>query len=245
MKQQSIEYTDRQDKLIGQLIYNDNDQKMENRPTVIVFPAFEGLGEFAINYGHRLAEKGYVAFVADVYGEGKTADTIEDCMQLITPFLNDRALVRRRATLAFDTAVQLAPVNQNNIASIGFCFGGLCALELARAGTSIKATVTAHGVLQASDLPTEKMLGKFLILHGFKDPQVPPTELTGFAKEMEAAHVDDWTFIFFGNAMHSFTDIKTGTFDPAKEAQMGRAYHEIAAHRSFRYAIDLFNEVFS
>ena len=241
MKQQPIEYLDNQDKLIGQLIHDD--QQTVKRPSIILFPAFEGLGEFAIDYGHRLAEKGYVTFVADMYGEGKTADTIDGCMQLITPFLEDRRLVRRRAILAFETAIQLAPVDKDKIGSIGFCFGGMCALELARAGMPIKATVTAHGVLQPSDLPTENMAGKFLILHGFKDPQVPPTELINFAKEMEAANVEDWTFTFFGNAMHAFTDPKTGTFDAAKEVEMGRAYNEITAHRTFRYATDLFDEV--
>ena len=240
MQQQAIEYVDKNDKLIGQFVHDD--QVPGKRPTVILYPAFEGLSQFSTDYAHRLAEKGYAVFVADIYGNGDTADTIEGCMTLITPFLSDRALVRRRSLAAFDVASKLDLVDTNTIGSLGFCFGGMCALECARSGAPVKSTLTAHGVLQKSDLPSKKMRGAFLILHGYQDPQAPPDSLLGFAEEMKAADVDDWTFTFFGTAQHSFTDPKTGTFDPEQEKKMGRIYHKVVAERTFRYVVDFFDE---
>jgi dienelactone hydrolase len=58
---------------------------------------------------------------------------------------------------------------------------------------------------------------------------------------MEESNVD-WTFTFFGNAKHSFTDPGTGSFDPAKEKKMGRVYDKTAAERTFRYGVDFFRE---
>lgn len=241
MHQDILEYSDGDQKLIGQLIYKDKAAK--NQPAIIVFPAFEGLSEFAINYAKQLADKGYVVFAADMYGDGKTSETIDGCIELITPFLKDRSLVRRRALLAHETLSKIDFIDNTKIGAIGFCFGGMCVLEAVRAGANIKAAVTAHGVLAKSDLPTEKISSSILILHGFKDPQVPPDSLKTFADEMEAENVDDWTFTFFGNGKHSFTDPKTGSFDAAKEKEMGREYNPIAAERTFRYAVDFFDEL--
>src|SRR5690606_12146160 len=142
-----------------------------------------------------------------------------DCFKLITPFLQNRNLVRDHALAAFNTVSNLDRVAKNKIGAIGFCFGGMCMLEVARSGAALKAGVSAHGVLKQSDLKTHPITSKLLILHGYQDPQVPPDQLNDFAKEMYAAHNDDWTFTFFGNGKHSFTDPKTGTFDAKKEAE--------------------------
>lgn len=240
MQQETIEYYDDKQKLIGQLIFDA--KATQKKPIIIIFPAFEGIGEFSIEYGKRLAEAGFVSFVADMYGDGKSTDTIEGALELISPFLKDRELVRRRATLAFTTAAGIDQADSKHIGTIGFCFGGMCALEVARSGADLKALVSAHGVLKKSDLPTEPINAKLLILHGYKDPQVPPNSLTAFADEMEEANVNDWAFMFFGNAKHSFTDPKTGTFDAEKEAEMGREYDAFAAKNSFHFAVDFFKE---
>lgn len=241
MKQTSINYFDGEQKLIAELIYDE--QQTVLQPGIIVFPAFEGRGDFAINYGRDLAQQGYTVLVADMYGDAKVATTIEDCFALITPFLNDRALVRRRAVLAYKALAEQKNIDQNRLGAIGFCFGGMCALEVARSGENIAAVVTAHGVLQKSDLPTHLIKAGILVLHGYKDPQVPPQVLKAFAEEIQEAGVRDWMFTFFGDAKHSFTDPKSGTFDPQKEKEMGREYNAIAAKRSFRLAVDFFNEL--
>lgn len=241
MEHQSIAYYDGDQKLIGALIQNGASNTPQ--PAIIVFPAFEGRGAFALQYGERLAQLGYVVLVADMYGDAAVETTIDGCFARITPFLQDRALVRRRALLALQTLCDNSQVKQDCIGAVGFCFGGMCALEIARSGANLAAVVSAHGVLTQSNLPTQAITSKILVLHGYQDPQVPPTVLPDFAAEMQTAGVTDWTVTFFGGAQHSFTDPKTGTFDPQREREMGRAYHRIAAERTFRYTVDFFAEV--
>ena len=240
MKSISIDYFDGSQKLIGELFCNESQSALQ--PSILLFPAFEGRGDFALDYAKKLAEKGYCVFVADMYGDAKIGHTIEDCFALIGPFLQDRELVRRRALLAFETLLKQKNTNPEKIGAVGFCFGGMCVLELARSGAKLRAGVSMHGVLAKSALPTLAIQSKLLILHGFQDPQVPPTQLQGFAEEMASVHVDDWTFTFFGDAKHSFTDPKTGTFDPEKEKVMGREYNRAVADRSLQYALDFFRE---
>lgn len=238
MNSKIIEYFDGSQALIGELFFEGQGKQ----PTIIVFPAFEGRGSFAVNYAKDLVKQGFAAFVVDMYGDAEVAETIDDCFKLIGPFLQDRSLVRRRAQLAYDALIKETAVDANKLGAVGFCFGGMCVLELVRSGANLRAGVSMHGVLGKSDLPTLPFKTKLLILHGYQDPQVPPSSLQQFAEEMSSVQVYDWIFTFFGDAKHSFTDPKTGTFDPQKEVQMGRAYNEAAAKRSFRYAVDFFKE---
>ncbi|MDP1575099.1 MAG: dienelactone hydrolase family protein [Coxiellaceae bacterium] len=240
MKNISIDYCDGSQKLIGELFYNE--AQSDQQSAILLFPAFEGRGDFSLDYAKKLALQGYTVFVADMYGDAKVSHTLEGCFELIAPFLQDRALVRRRAVLAFEALLAQKNINPEKIGAIGFCFGGMCVLELARSGAKLKAGISMHGVLAKSALPTLSIKAKLLILHGFQDPQVPPTQLQSFAEEMAAVDVNDWIFTFFGDTKHSFTDSKTGTFDPEKEKAMGREYNPIVAERSFQYALDFFRE---
>ncbi len=240
MQHKTVEYFDGQQKLIGEFIYH-NDQN-NSRATVIVFHAFEGRSKFALTYAEKIAAQGFNVFVADMYGDAKVENTLAGCFNLIGPFLQDRSLVRKRAVFAYETALQQVQVDNNKVGAIGFCFGGMCVLELVRSGAALKAGITAHGVLAKSNLPTHPIKSKLLILHGYQDPQVPPESLSAFAQEMAAINLHDWTFTFFGDAKHSFTDPATGTFDPEKEKEVGREYNPIAARRTFIYAVDFFKE---
>jgi dienelactone hydrolase len=240
MQRKTIEYFDGSQKLVGELLYHEENKPA---PTVIIFAAFEGRGDFAIDYAKNLAELGFNAFIADMYGDAKVVGTLPEASALFAPFMQDRSLTRRRALLAFDTTIQQKQVDKNKVAAIGFCFGGMCALEVARSGADLKAIVSAHGLLAKSDLPTHPVNGKLLILHGYADPMVPSTLLPSFAEEMASVGNNNWTFVFFGDAKHSFTDPRTGTFDPVKEPAIGRVYNKAAAERSYRYAVDFFKEL--
>lgn len=236
MQISEIQYNDQEQTLHGMLYIPDHP-----KAGVVVYPAFEGRSKFALDYAKKIATQGYATLCADIYGDAKTANTIEGCFELITPFLADRALVRRRACLALDTLC--AQVNVEKTATLGFCFGGTCALEVMRAGKMPTVTIGLHAALAQSDLPTTTSIkSKILILHGYQDVQVPPENLQQFAEEMHTAGVDDWTFTFFGDGKHSFTDPLTGTFNPDKEKEMGREYNSVIADRSYRYTIDFLQE---
>lgn len=241
MKNETLEYFDGQQRLVSELFFDENSSAPQ--PAVLVFPAFEGRSAFALNYAKSLAECGFATLAVDMYGDAQVATTIDDCLKLIGPFLKDRELVRRRAVLAFQALCKQSQINKNKISAIGFCFGGMCVLELARSGENLKAGVSLHGVLAKSHLPTKPLTTKLLILHGYQDPQVPPSALVQFAEEMAAINVDDWTFTFFGDAKHSYTDPKTGSFDPQKEKEMGREYNAKVAARAFRYMKDFLAEI--
>jgi dienelactone hydrolase len=236
-----IQYQDGEALLKGKIFYPPFD--LEKYPSILLFPAFEGQSAFADEYAKILCYEGYVVFIADIYGEGRSASTIPDCFELIKPFLQDRILVRNRSLAAFHCLKQQNNVDVNNIGGIGFCFGGQCLLEVARAGVDLKAGVSAHGMLaRDTTLTLQPIKTNLLILHGFADPQVPNNHLLDFQDEMTLAQVKDWNIIIFGQAQHSFTDPKTGTFDPELEQSMGRVYDKTAAARTQRYAIDFFNE---
>jgi dienelactone hydrolase len=213
-------------------------------PTLILFPAFEGPSEFCHHYAQQLNQAGFSVFIADMYGSKKQGNSLEECLSLVSPFLESRQMARQRAFCAFEACSKLKGVDPKKMGALGFCFGGLCTLELARSGAPLKGFVTLHGLLTASELKTHPIQGEIFILHGFKDPQVPPNSLNEFAHEMENVDCDRWQFLFFGDAKHAFTDPKTGSFDPKQEKLMGREYNQKVSLRSFEYVKNFFHSLF-
>lgn len=235
MHTEEIAYFDGEQKLIGKVFYKE--QSTKKRPAIMLFHALEGRAAFTLELAEQYAKQGYIAFAVEMYGEARTASTLSTGFELIGPLLNDRAMVRRRAILAYETLKTLPMVDIKKIGAIGFCFGGMCILELARAGEPLTAGVCCHAALAKSDLPTRAVATKLLLLQGYKDPQVPAaSSLASFANEMLEAGNTDWTFTFFGDAKHSFTDPATGTFDAVKEIEMGREFNAKAANRAFNFA---------
>lgn len=241
MLQQSIEYYINSEKFIGELIYDG--ELNGNRGVIILYSAMEGRGEFSINYAKNLAKAGFVAFVADVYGDGKATHDFALAKSWVMALIGDRGKVRARAITAYDTVRQFTWVNPDKIGAIGFCLGGMCVIEVARSGAPLMAGVSVHGVLAKSDLETKQISAKLMILNGYIDPSSPPSVTNNFAEELFNAGNKDWVLVNFGNAKHSFSDPLTGTFDPEMEKEFGREYNELAAKRSYRYSVDFFNEI--
>lgn len=240
MPQQSIEYYIDSTQFIGELIYTGELNK--SRSTVILYPAMEGRGQFCIDYANSLANNGFVVFVADIYGEGKSTHDFTIARSWLMPLLESRNLVRERALGAYATVSQFAWINPNKIGAIGFCLGGMCMLEVARNGNNLISGVGVHAVLDKSNLTTHPISTKLMILNGFLDPSSPPEKTAQFIQELTTANNHDWVFINFGNTKHAFSDPLTGTLDPQVEQQFGREYNQLAASRSFRYAVDFFKE---
>lgn len=218
--------------------------KVDKAPTLILFPAFEGPSEFCHNYAKKLNQDGFSVFIADMYGQKQVGASLEECFTLISPFLESRQLVRERALAAYEACLSISGVDCQKIGSFGFCFGGMCALELARSGAELKGFASLHGIITPSSLKTFPIRGDIFILHGFLDPQAPSNCFETFTQEMDQIHCNRWQFLFFGDAKHSFTDPLTGTFHPLQEKTMGREYNQLASIRSYHYVKSFFKTLF-
>lgn len=235
VKTEKIAYTKDGVKLEGVLAYNDKIKKP--RPGVIIFPDWMGRGEYTEMRAKQLAEMGYVAFAADVYGmENNPADQ-KAASELAGKYRADNKLMRDRANAAFETISQNKNVDKSKVAAIGYCFGGTIALELARAGAPVKGVISFHGGLATKEKATT-LAPKILVLHGGDDPFVPEKDIVEFQKEMRDAKAD-WQFVSYGNAVHSFT-LKHAGNDNSK----GAAYNELADKRSWKEMKTFFEELF-
>lgn len=234
---QKVEYKEGETTCEGVLVYDD--QFQGKRPGVLIAHQWKGLTDYEKMRAEMLAKLGYVAFCADVYGKGVRADNPKDASALAGKYKSDRKLLRARINAAFDQIRKQERVNNDQIAAIGYCFGGTTALELARSGADVKGIVSFHGALNT---PTPgdagKIKGKVLALHGADDPFVPNDEVLAFEKEMREAKVD-WQLVAYGNAVHSFTDKSAGN-DNSK----GSAYNEKADLRSWEAMKTFFAEIF-
>jgi dienelactone hydrolase len=211
------------------------------RPGIVVFHEGVGLEEFAMGRARRLAELGYVALAADMFGERRQARNLQQVATLVGGLRSDPLRIRSRARAALDTLAALPLVDTTRLAAIGFCFGGSVALELARDGAELKAAVSFHGVL-STKMPAEpgRVKASVLVLTGADDPLAPPDQVKAFEDEMRAAKVRDWQVIAYGNTLHGFTN-------PAADGSMMRTalYDERADRRSWAAMLALFDEVFS
>lgn len=209
------------------------------RPGVLVFHEGLGLNEFAMERARRLAELGYVALAADMFGERRQGTNLQEIATLVGGLRAEPEKLRARGRAALATLAALPQVDAGRCAAIGFCFGGSVVLELARAGDDLKAVVSFHGVL-ATKLPAQsgQVKASVLICTGAEDPLAPPDQVAAFEDEMRAAAVADWQVISYGNTLHGFTN-------PAADGSMMRTalYNEQADHRSWASMQSLFDEV--
>ena len=208
-------------------------------PGVLIVHQWKGLSDFEMGIAQRLAEQGFVAFAADVYGKGIRPSTMQQAGEQAGMYRADRQLMRGRVQAGLDLLKGLPDVDSSMTAAIGYCFGGGCVLELARGGAVLKGVVSFHGNLDTPDpADANKINCSVLVLHGADDPHVPPEQVTAFADEMRSAGVD-WQFTEYGGAVHAFTDHRLPS-DPST----GAAYHEQAAKRAWQAMLSFFDELF-
>ena len=176
-----------------------------NGRAIILFHEANGLGNNVRRRAHMLAELGYVAFAADLYGGGRTYGA-EGATEQMNRLREDPKRFRARIRAGFDHLLTLEGVDPEKTAAIGYCFGGTAALELARSGAPIAAAISFHGLL-TTDLPAKagEVKARILACTGAKDPLVPLADVTAFQEEMAAAEAD-WQLIVYGQALHSFTN---------------------------------------
>ncbi len=238
IKTQTISYQAGSVTAKGVLVY---DTKFTGqRPGVLVVPEWWGLNDYTRHRAEMLAKLGYVAFAADMYGDGKTTEDAGEAGKLAGPLkAGDRAEMRVRVAAAFEQLKNNPHVDTSKLAAIGYCFGGTTVLELARSGADLNGVVSFHGGLDASTAPAPTTIKpKLLIEHGAADPMVPPEQLAAFETEMKNANADYHVDKYPG-AQHAFTN-------PAADSHHipGIAYNKAADEGSWAAMEKFFAEIF-
>lgn len=209
------------------------------RPGVLVVHEWTGINDYTKMRCRMLAEMGYVAFAADIYGKGIRPQTTEDAAKQATIYRSDRQLMRRRVNAGLEVLLKNDLCDSKRVAAIGYCFGGGVVMELARSGAPIAGVVSFHGNLDTPDPNDARNIKcKILVCHGADDPHVTWDQVQAFIDEMRSAKVD-YEFIAYGGAVHSFTNPNSGD-DPSR----GVAYNAEADRRSWDHMKLFFAELF-
>lgn len=215
-----------------------HDGKAGRKPAVLVAHAWAGRSGFENDKARALAGLGYVGFALDMYGKGVLGASVEENSALMTPLLQDRTRLQARLHAALATVREQPEVDPNRVAAIGFCFGGLCVLDLARTGADLRGVASFHGLLTAPGNTGGKPIGaKVLVLHGHDDPMVPVSQVNDFEAEMTAAGAD-WQVHAYGGTMHSFTNPE------ANDPSFGTQFKATANRRSWATLVDFLGEIF-
>jgi dienelactone hydrolase len=209
------------------------------RPAVLINHTWVGRDDFVAEKAKKLAAIGYVGFAVDMYGKGILGSSPDENAKLMQPFMDNREMLQKRMQAAL-YAVKLMPwVDDSKVAAMGFCFGGLCSLDLARTGVDLKGVVSFHGLLGAPGNTQDNAIkAKILALHGHDDPLVPVEQVIAFEQEMTKAGAD-WQLHTFGNTMHAFTN------PVANNPDFGTVYQPDADRRSWLLMENFLTEIFA
>ena len=233
----TIDYQDGDVDLQGYLAWDDAVEG--KRPGVMIAHAWAGRSDFENGKAEELAKLGYVGFALDNFGRGILGTNTEENSALIQPFLDDRAMLQSRMQIALEVLTGLDEVDASRVAAIGFCFGGLCVLDLARTGTDICGVVSFHGLFGSpGNTAGNKIKAKVLALHGWDDPMAPPDQVVSLAEELSSMGAD-WQVHGYGNTMHAFTNPQ------ANDPDFGTVYSPDADRRSWNAMQDFLSEIFT
>lgn len=231
MQPESLAYSDNGASLTG-LIYRPQGTP---RAAIVVYPTITNQEGVVLAKAQSLAEHGYLAFVADMYG--KAPADFEQAREFMGEIRATPEIFRRRMRSALKALATRDEADGLAIGAIGFCLGGGAVLELAREGAPLEVVVSFHGML-GTDLPAEKgkVTARILVCHGDADPAIPRSQVIAFWEEMDAAEAN-WHF-------HSYSGVKHGFTNPAPPHSPAIAYDPSADRQSWASMFSLFDEVF-
>lgn len=236
VKTKTVNYKDGDQECVGFLAWND--ESGDHTPGVLVFHEWWGLNDHARNSAKRLAEMGYVAFCADMYGDGKVTEHPKDAQGMATEARKNVATWRKRAQAALTQLKQHPKVDKEKIGAIGYCFGGSTALQLSYTGEPIAAVCTFHAALPSPSAEEAKQIkARILVCHGADDSFIPPAAVTSFKKALDEAKVVN-QIVQYPGAVHSFTVPEADKLNIP-----GMKYNKTADEESWKQMTQLFNEM--
>jgi len=208
------------------------------RPGVMVSHAWAGRSALEDGKAVALAELGYTGFALNLYGKGVLGGSTDENAALMQPFLDDRVMLQKRMLISLNTLREQPEVDASQVAAIGFCFGGLCVLDLARTGEDLAGVVSFHGLFGSpGNTADNEIRAKVLALHGWDDPMSPPDQVVGLAVELSGQKAD-WQLHAYGNTMHAFTNPE------ANDPDFGTVYNAVADKRSWTAMSNFLAELF-
>jgi len=239
IKEESVTYSAANVTMNGYIAYDAN--KEGKRPAVLVIPEWWGLNDYPKMRARKLAELGYIAMAIDLYGNGKTADNPKDAGKLTEPFYQNPEMAKARFDAAMNKLKTYSQADTNNMAAIGYCFGGAMVLNMARMGDDLKGVVSFHGNLVG--VPPDKNLlkARILVCHGADDKFVQQTEVDKFKKQMDSIGAD-YTFKAYPNATHAFTN--PASTENGEKFKMPIKYNAAADSASWNDMKDFFARIF-
>jgi dienelactone hydrolase len=222
----TVTYVDGTQKLNGLVTSNAGKQL----PGVLILPAWKGADNEARTAALDLEKEGYIAFIADIYGEGYTPTTNEMAAKLASSYKNDFQTYQRRILVALEQ-LKAQGAKADKIAVIGYCFGGTGALEAARAGFDVKGVVSIHGGLSKdTSRPNNPIRTKVLVEHPAEDKSVSQEDLQNLIKELNDGKAD-WQIITYANTGHTFTNPESPE------------YNEVMAKRAWNHTLLFLKEL--
>ncbi len=231
----TVDYSHENTVLTGFFAYDD--KRPRPLPAVLVAHTWAGRDEFVCDKARKLAELGYAGFALDLYGKGAIGGGPEENARLMRPFMENRALLQGRLAAALETVRALPEVDERRVAAMGFCFGGLCVLDLARTGADLRGVASFHGLLvPPGNTAGKRIQAKVLVMHGFDDPMAPPDQILALGRELTEAGAD-WQIHVYGHTLHAFTNPK------ANDRGFGTVYDETANRRSWESLKAFLSEV--
>ena len=235
IQNRTIDYADSGAALEGYFAWDD--VVSGPRPGVLIVHAWAGRSPFEEQAARKLASLGYAAFAMDVYGKGILGSDPEENTKLMTPFLEDRPMLQNRLKTSLEVLRNETEVDAGKVAATGYCFGGLCVLDLARTGEGFQGAASFHGLFnKPGNTDGNAIKAKVLALHGWDDPMVPPADVVALAEELTAAGAD-WQIHGYGNTLHAFTNPE------ANAPEMGAMYQVDADRRSWKAMENFLAEV--
>ncbi|WP_245999741.1 dienelactone hydrolase family protein [Paraflavitalea soli] len=239
LKEENVNYTADTAKLVGFVAYNQANS--QPRPAVLVIPEWWGMTDYPKMRARELAKLGYIALVADIYGNGMVADSPSLAGKLATPFYTNPGLAASRFMAALNILKSYPQADTTKIAAIGYCFGGSIVLNAAKMGAPLNGVVSFHGDLRGVPADKKLLKAKILVCHGLADSFVPQEQVDGFKKQMDSIGAD-YTFKAYADATHAFTN--PGATATGQRFNMPIKYNPAADTASWKDMQDFFGRIF-
>jgi dienelactone hydrolase len=237
VKAEKVEYQQGSTKLTGYLAYEDS--YATPRPGILVVHEWWGLNDYAKKRAEALAGEGYIALAVDMYGGGKTTTHPQGAGAWATAVRQNKELSKERFLAGYELLRRHPLTRRDQIAAIGYCFGGYVVLSMAQEGVDLKGVVSFHGALPTEKAEPGSFKAKVLVLHGADDPLTTKEQVMAYQDSLRAGGAD-WQFMFYGGARHSFTNP-----DADKAGIPALAYNKIADRRSWKLMLSFLDELFA